>query len=112
MWAEHQGIPKGKKTPGELFDRHAELGFDRSKNQLADVATELHGLLSSHFFKENNILFQLALQLLSPSEWPENKAEFDNIGYCSFAPGVGHAGPADIPKSKPVQARLNQRDRG
>lgn len=37
-------------------------------------------------FKEDNILYPIALQLLSPDEWEKVKKECDKIGYCCFTP--------------------------
>jgi hypothetical protein len=46
----------------------------------------LCSLLPSHFFKENNILFPAALQVVTVDEWEEVRKEFDEIGYCCFTP--------------------------
>ena len=46
----------------------------------------MNNLLSSHFFKENTILFPTALQVITDDEWKEIRNEFDEIGYCCFTP--------------------------
>jgi hypothetical protein len=43
-------------------------------------------MLSGHFYKENNILFPAALEVIGESEWPEIRRQFDELGYCCFTP--------------------------
>ena len=43
-------------------------------------------MLTTHFFKENNILFPAALRLITQAEWKDIRNEFDEIGYCCFTP--------------------------
>ena len=50
--------------------------------QIKSLATEL----DRHIFKENNILYQIALQVLSQEEWDEIKQLCDRLGYCCFTP--------------------------
>lgn len=42
--------------------------------------------LADHIFKEDNILYLMALQALDADEWKEVRKKFDAIGYCCFAP--------------------------
>ena len=42
--------------------------------------------LTDHIFKEDNILYPMALQVLDADEWKEVRKKFDAIGYCCFAP--------------------------
>ena len=45
--------------------------------------------LSSHFFKENNILFPAAMQVIEDGEWTDARKQFDELGYCCFTPEPG-----------------------
>ncbi|HUU86860.1 MAG TPA: PAS domain-containing protein, partial [Candidatus Glassbacteria bacterium] len=55
-------------------------------NRLLKTVGSLAGMLTTHFFKENNILFPASLRLISQDEWKDIRKEFDEIGYCSFTP--------------------------
>ena len=86
MWTEHNRIREEKKKFFALVDEYSTLGFQDFKAQLAEAADVLSELLSSHFFKENNILFPTAMKVVTDDEWANIRKEFDNIGYCRFTP--------------------------
>lgn len=86
MWKEHDEIRGLKKRLHSLIEDHEEMSFQDFKRELGDTATSLNSLLSSHFFKENNILFPAALRLVTEQEWAEALEDFDEIGYCCFTP--------------------------
>ncbi|TXT56929.1 MAG: Histidine kinase [Candidatus Thorarchaeota archaeon] len=87
MWMEHDKI---RATEGHLF-RLMELDtltISDSIRDIQNIAIELNELLSSHFYKENNILFPTSLQVITDDEWGLIRSEFDEIGYCCFTPEV------------------------
>jgi len=86
MWKEHNQIREKKKQISKLIEDHDATNFQDFKNQLAEIASVLNSFLPSHFFKENNILFPTALQVITDEEWKEIRKEFDEIGYCCFTP--------------------------
>jgi DUF438 domain-containing protein len=43
-------------------------------------------LLTSHFPKENNVLFPTSLRILAEDEWQDIRQQFDELGYCSSTP--------------------------
>ena len=86
MWMEHDRIRETKKKLNGLVERWNNIGFQDFKTLLAPIAEELCELLPDHFFKENNILFPSALQVVTPAEWEDVRKEFDDIGYCAFTP--------------------------
>lgn len=86
MWTEHNRIREEKKKFFMLVDEYSTLDFHDFKAQLAEAADVLSELLSSHFFKENNILFPTAMKVVTNDEWAKIRKEFDNIGYCRFTP--------------------------
>ena len=92
MWMEHDQIRELKK---DLYALHAgyegEGDLSAFAQHLAKKGQELTELLSSHFYKENNILFPMALKFLSDVEWAEVRAEFDEIGYTPFTPKLAPA---------------------
>jgi PAS domain S-box-containing protein len=86
MWTEHNQIREKKKTLNKLVENYGKLNFQEFKMQLSDLAEALNGLLTSHFFKENNILFPTAMRVITEDEWKSIRSEFDEIGYCCFTP--------------------------
>ncbi|MGB9853905.1 MAG: DUF438 domain-containing protein [Candidatus Bathyarchaeales archaeon] len=86
MWMEHNQLREKKKQFRSLIDNYDKIGFQEFKRQLGEIADSISSTLSSHIFKENNILFQLAFRVVTEEEWREIRKEFDEIGYCCFTP--------------------------
>ena len=57
------------------------------------IITFLVDNLQDHIYKEDNILYPMALETLEKEEWKAVRKKFDVIGYCCFA-------PADFKKRK------------
>jgi len=86
MWMEHNHIREKKKELHNLTENFNAVEFQHVKEQLGEIARSLSNLLSSHFFKENNILFPTALKVITDDEWKKIRKEFDEIGYRCFTP--------------------------
>jgi PAS domain S-box-containing protein len=86
MWMEHNQIRDIKKKLRSLVENWNAISFYDFKTRLSEVTKPLCSILPSHFFKENNILFPLALQVVTGEEWGDVRKEFDEIGYCCFTP--------------------------
>ena len=86
MWMEHDKIREIKKKLASLVEKWNTMAFSDFKAQLSVAAEPLCGILPSHFYKENNILFPAALNVVTDSEWEEIRREFDEVGYCCFTP--------------------------
>ncbi|HEX30863.1 TPA: DUF438 domain-containing protein [Candidatus Poribacteria bacterium] len=67
MWAEHEGIREIKKGIYETAEGRERTAFEEFRSKLIDRSIELAEMLSSHFYKENNILFPTALKVISES---------------------------------------------
>jgi len=91
MWMEHDKIRGVKKQLRSLVEKRDTISFQDLKGQLSETAKTLGEFLSSHFFKENNILFPAAMQVVTSEEWEEAKKEFNEIGYCCFTPSTATA---------------------
>ncbi len=89
MWMEHDEIRKIKK---------AILAEGPEGANLADLSLSLSEWLTSHFTKENRILFPTAFRVIPEGEWPGIRSQFDEIGYCCFTPP---APPAPRAAEKP-----------
>jgi PAS domain S-box-containing protein len=86
MWMEHNQIRETKKKLQSLIAGFKPEAFESFKQELWDTSKDLSNKLSSHFYKENNILFPAALSVITEQEWVEVREEFDSIGYCCFTP--------------------------
>jgi DUF438 domain-containing protein len=87
MWAEHDQIREVKKKLYQLINAYKETVFPEFVKKLElEIAITLVDLLTSHFYKENNVLFPTGLRVITPPEWVEIRKQFDDIGYCSFTP--------------------------
>ena len=103
MWMEHNQIRETKKKLYNLVEKWNTMSFDDFKKQLGETSKPVCSILPSHFFKENNILFPTALELVQSEEWEEARKEFDEIGYCCFTPPHLIAKP-QTEKQKPEEA--------
>jgi uncharacterized protein len=86
MWMEHNRIREIKKKLYDLVEKWNTMPYSDFKTRLSQDAGPLCSVLPDHFFKENNILFPTALQLVTEKEWEDIRKEFDEIGYPSFTP--------------------------
>jgi len=106
MWTEHDSIREEKKRFVNLIENYDSTSLQEFKERLSESADVLKEILSSHFFKENNILFPTALRVFTAEEWKEVKKEFDAIGYCRFTPQHLIAKPQpEIGEKHKMQAR-------
>jgi len=118
MWTEHNQIRDIKKQFTKIIEGYNAIGFQDFKKQLGETAKALNEVLSSHFFKENNILFPTALKVFTDDEWKDVRREFDAIGYCRFTPQhlitAPQAERAEKPKPEavPMPERLLQFETG
>jgi PAS domain S-box-containing protein len=86
MWMEHNQIREKKKHLRNLLNTYSAMNFQDFKTQLAETAQFLNNTLSSHVFKENNILLPTAMKVVTEQELKEVRREFDEVGYCGFTP--------------------------
>ncbi len=86
MWMEHDDIRDLKKAVYDLMAKAQDIAFNDFIEKLEEYSKSLHKLLSSHFYKENNVLFPSALRVVEKLEWEEAVEQFDDIGYCCYTP--------------------------
>lgn len=96
MWTEHDQLRGKNRQLFNLIGYYKEISFQDFKHQLDEVAESLRDTLSSHIFKEDNILYPAAQRIMTDQEWEEARSEFDEIGYCSFTPKH----PTEAPEAK------------
>ncbi len=86
MWMEHDKIRAIKKDLYKIVDNYNNMSFDEFIGKIEVLAIGLGDMLSSHFYKENNILFPMGLHVITEDEWKDIRLQFDEIGYCCFTP--------------------------
>ena len=87
MVMEHVDLRRYKHDIQELAEKVEQMDFTEFKNKLNASAKLLILTLRDHIFKENNILYPTALDVINDVEaWIKLKKECDKIGYCCFTP--------------------------
>jgi len=86
MKMDHAELRKRKHALQETANAQKNYTFDEFKNKVLESGNFLTQELESHIFKEDNILYQMALQVLNKKAWDDVKRQCDLIGYCCFTP--------------------------
>lgn len=87
MRMEHTELRRRKHDLVQLAEGVSEMNFADFKKRLAATAGFIVAQLRDHIFKENNILYPMALEAISDEEtWRVMKERCDQIGYCCFTP--------------------------
>jgi uncharacterized protein len=89
MRQEHEQLRPRKQRLLELARSAEAADFDAFKQELAELTETIVPMLRAHIFKENNVLYPMALQVIDDeSVWRQLKAACDEIGYCCFTPAT------------------------
>jgi len=99
---EHDRIRELEKNLYSLIRSRETMGLPDFARQLQEPALALAEMFSSHFYKENNILFPTALKVIEKDEWKEIRRQFDEVGYCCFTP---KSATVSIPEAAPQALR-------
>jgi PAS domain S-box-containing protein len=86
MWMEHDQIRAIKKNLYQIIGTREGMPFQDFADRLEEIAKSLAEALSNHIYKENNILFPTALEVVDEDEWKDIRKQFDELGYCCFTP--------------------------
>ncbi|MFP4660780.1 MAG: DUF438 domain-containing protein [Halanaerobiales bacterium] len=86
MRMEHEDLWPRKEKIAELSEEVEDMDFSRFKEELGLNAEYIVLTLRDHIFKENNILYPTAKEVIAEEKWEEIKKLSDEIGYCSFTP--------------------------
>jgi hypothetical protein len=86
MKMDHIEFRERKKNLYQLAHNYQDHNFPTFKEKVMQLGSYLTKELEGHIFKEDNLLYQIALQVLTEEEWEEVKKESDKIGYCCFTP--------------------------
>ncbi len=89
MRTEHELMRDRKNQIAELAERADRIVFPVLKARLDEAVGSLLLTLRDHILKENNILYAMALEVITePYVWDDLKARCDKIGYCCFTPST------------------------
>jgi hypothetical protein len=88
MRQEHTELRSKKAALAEMSQEPGKYAFQDWVHGLEEVGNYLVQELNNHIYKEDNILYQIALQTIEPEAWAEMKARCDQIGYCCFTPAL------------------------
>ncbi|OGO16643.1 MAG: histidine kinase [Chloroflexi bacterium RBG_16_48_7] len=94
MWMEHDKIRELKKNFHNLIGSRKGKNEKQFIDELNSVSFTMVETLSSHYYKENNILFPAGLEVIEEAEWKDIKKQFDELGYCCFTPPSAIKGKA------------------
>ncbi|MBI2860248.1 MAG: DUF438 domain-containing protein [Chloroflexi bacterium] len=86
MKQDHVEFRQRKQELFRLAHNPGSLEYHAFRARVIELGQYLAKELESHIFKEDNILYQIALQVLSDEEWQQVKRDCDKIGYCCFSP--------------------------
>jgi uncharacterized protein (DUF2249 family)/hemerythrin-like domain-containing protein len=86
MKMDHGEFRKRKRALYQIAQNSRDTDFPTFKSRVIELGEYIARELESHIFKEDNILYQIALQVLTPEDWERVKKECDKIGYCCFTP--------------------------
>ncbi len=86
MEMEHEDMWPRKERLAELVENAAELDFAGFKEKMSADIEYLALHLRDHIFKENNILYPTAQEIIEEGEWQGIKERSDEIGYFCFTP--------------------------
>ena len=84
MRMEHEDLWPYKEEINELAQNADEIDFDEFKRQLKELSEHLIATLRDHIYKENNILYPTAKDVITYDKWEKIQNLSDEIGYCSF----------------------------
>lgn len=84
MWGVDDHIRDSIKTAKQVLTNYSNDDHQTAVNSMEFVIREV----SEMIFKEENILFPMALQHLTEDEWVKIAHESDEIGYCLTSPAV------------------------
>ena len=91
MWEEHTEMKEEKKAILKELARGDERPFEEWLDRLDTMARILTEQFFAHSQKENHILYQTALNVITPEEWKEIAEECDQLGYFSLDEFAGEA---------------------
>ncbi len=86
MKEEHDELRPRKKELFEVAKKWEGFDYDQFVRKVKELAEYIIEELPKHIYKEDRILYPLAIQTIPDKLWDEIKRRCDEIGYCCFTP--------------------------
>ncbi len=86
MWSLHDDIRRDLKKISKLLNETDNLADKFLTRQIVDMVLPTLNSMKELFYKEENILFPMCLETLSPDEWQEISRQSAEIGYTLIEP--------------------------
>ena len=86
MKEEHDEMRPRKKELYETAKSWESFDYDEFRKKVKELAEYIIEELPKHIYKEDRILYPLAVQTIPEKLWDELKRKCDEIGYCCFTP--------------------------
>ncbi len=87
MKMEHEELKPRKAELRKLAMEYKKMLYSDFIKRINEITNYIIKELPEHIYKENNILYPIAVQIIPEDEWVEIKRGCDSIGYCCFTPG-------------------------
>jgi DUF438 domain-containing protein len=88
MWGKHDQIRELLKNTIQVLSSSSSINAQDGKIIIEMFISPALRLIDEMIYKEENILFPMALDTFSEEEWYQVYNQSDEIGYCLFAPTV------------------------
>ena len=88
MREEHKELRAKKNELCQIAKDYKNISYVKFVKKIKNITEYLSKELSNHIYKENNILYPMAIEAIPKKEWIEIKRQCDKIGYCCFTPKV------------------------
>ncbi len=86
MKEEHDEMRPRKKELLEVAKNWESFDYEEFVEKVRELGDYIVEELPKHIYKEDNVLYPLALQTVPEELWNEIKRRCDEIGYCCFTP--------------------------
>ncbi len=86
MWSLHDDIRRDLKKISKLLNETDNLADKFLTRQIVELVLPTLNSMRELFYKEENILFPMCLETLSPDEWQEISRQSTEIGYTLIDP--------------------------
>lgn len=81
MWGVHDEIRQQLKDISQLLKTTDELADKTLTRKIADLVKPALNAVTEMIYKEENIMFPMCLETLTPDEWEQVSAESEEIGF-------------------------------
>ena len=86
MWGIHDDIRDGLEELRRVLQTYTDYDFAALVAAIQQVANPLTTAITEMIYKEDNILYPMALEKLSDAEWLAIKEQTPEMGYCLIEP--------------------------